>query len=223
MEILKSVEALYEKMVERRRHIHENPELSTMEDQTCEYIVEQLTEAGFDEVVNIPNGGVIAWVRGGKKGKTVMLRADIDALPLQESPCNLSKERTCISKVDGVMHACGHDAHTAMLLTAGQVLLNNKEELNGDVLLVFERGEEGGGNIRYIVEYFLENNITYDVCYGMHVNQLLETGKAPDMLEAEELRAVTAFACTAAGLSTTKSGGISSVPDYDDVIRRLNG
>ena len=100
MEILKSVEALYEKMVERRRHIHENPELSTMEDQTCEYIVEQLTEAGFDEVVNIPNGGVIAWVRGGKKGKTVMLRADIDALPLQESPCNLSKERTCISKVD---------------------------------------------------------------------------------------------------------------------------
>ena len=177
MEILKSVESLYEKMVERRRHIHENPELSAMEDQTCEYIVDQLKAAGFEEIVNIPNGGVIAWVRGGKKGKTVMLRADIDALPLQESPRNLSQERTCISKNPGVMHACGHDAHTAMLLTAGEVLLNNREELNGDVLLVFERGEEGGGNIRYIVEYFLDNKITYDVCYGMHVNQNLETGR----------------------------------------------
>lgn len=177
MDILNAVENLYPKMVERRRHIHRHPELSTKEDQTCAYIMEQLTEAGIEEVINIPDGGVIAYIRGNKSGKTVMLRADIDALPIQEPTYNLSKERVCVSENDGVMHACGHDAHTAMLLTAGEVLNANKEELNGDVLLVFERGEEGGGNIWKILEYFHEHDVKYDVCFGMHVEQKLDTGK----------------------------------------------
>lgn len=177
MDILKLIEANYDKMVENRRYLHAHPELSTMEDNTCRYIIEQLKASGLEEIIDIPNGGVIAWVRGNGGKKTVMLRADIDALPIQEPDRNLSKPRVCISENDGVMHACGHDAHTSMLLAAADVLYKNKDELNGDVLLVFERGEEGGGNIKYILQYFWDNDIKYDVCFGMHVEQKLETGK----------------------------------------------
>ena len=143
MDILRPYEA---QMIADRRWLHEHPELSGQETQTIDYIVKALEEMGLSIHI-IPDGGVIAYIRGNKSGKTVMLRADIDALPIQEPTHNLSKERVCVSENDGVMHACGHDAHTAVLLTAGEVLNANKEELNGDVLLVFERGEEGGTNI----------------------------------------------------------------------------
>ena len=93
------------------------------------------------EYVQIPDGGIIGQIHGGKPGKTVLLRADIDALPIPENPKNLCRDKICVSKNDGVSHACGHDAHTAMLLTEAKILNEHKDELNGSVILCFEQGE----------------------------------------------------------------------------------
>ncbi len=173
MDIRKEVENIFPMLVEQRRHLHEDPELSRKEFHTVAYIIERLKGFGLEEITEIEDGGVIAWVRGGKAPaegkKTILLRADIDALPIDEPEINLSQPRCCRSKNQGVMHACGHDAHTSMLLGAAKILFENRAGLHGDVLCCFERGEEGGGNIVNIIRYFKDNGIRYDCCFGMHV------------------------------------------------------
>ena len=144
-------------MIEMRRHFHENPELSAVEFETLKRIGEELTKMGI-AYMDVPNGGIIGIIDSGKEGRTVALRADIDALPMTENETNGGgKGRTCISKKDGVMHACGHDGHTATLLGVAKLLNENKDAFNGKVYLIFEQGEEGGGNYAYIVKY-MENH-----------------------------------------------------------------
>ena len=117
-----SLTAKYEdEMIAIRRHIHRHPELSNKEYKTTEFIREKLTEYGVEIAEIGMKTGVVAVIRGGKPGKTVLLRADMDALPIQESKTNLTKEKVCISKNDGISHACGHDAHTAMLLAEAKI------------------------------------------------------------------------------------------------------
>lgn len=168
-------EAQFSNAVIDRRYLHEHPELSGQEENTVRYICEQLDKEEIP-YVNVPNGGVIATIHGCPGGKTVMLRADIDALPVDEPEINLSKKRVCRSQNPGVMHACGHDAHTAMLLGAGRILNQLKDQFCGTVILNFERGEEGGGNWRYLVEYYQTSGVKYDICFGMHVEQKLPAG-----------------------------------------------
>ena len=155
MDILNEAKKNFDYMVRIRRHMHEYPENSGVEYETVKYIASELDALGIEYVV-VPEGGIIGQIHGGKPGKTVLLRADMDALPIKESKTNLTKEKVCISKNDGVSHACGHDAHTAMLLAEAKILNENKEDLNGNIVLLFERGEEAGGNIRNLLPYAVE-------------------------------------------------------------------
>lgn len=167
-------------IISLRRHFHENPELSDHEDNTIARISQELTEMGIEHI-EIPHGGILATIKGPAEkdnGRKVLLRADCDALPVQETDTVLNgMPRVCKSKVDGVMHACGHDGHTAMLLGAAKILLEKQDEIEGTVYLVFERGEEFTGNVKYIFAYMEKNNITVDSCWGIHLLSTLETGK----------------------------------------------
>ena len=177
MDILKKSMDLYDYTIGLRRHLHENPELSGREFNTVKLICAELDKMGI-EYVNIPGGGVLAHIDGNTEGKTVLLRADCDALPIDELPNNAKKPKACpISKVRGVHHACGHDGHTAMLLTAAKILNENKDEIKGRIYILFERGEEGGGNIYWIMKYIQENNIHIDASFAEHTDTDLSAGQ----------------------------------------------
>ncbi len=142
-------------LVKWRRHLHMYPEPSMQEHETAAYVVEQLREIGIDEIqTGVGETGVVAMVRGGKKrGKTVGLRADMDALEMTEET-----GAEYASRKPGLMHACGHDGHTAGLLGAGAILHGMRAKLPGNVKLVFQPGEEGpGGALKMINDGVLEN------------------------------------------------------------------
>ncbi len=164
-------------IISMRRYFHEHPELSNQEDKTVEKLSRELTSMGIEHTV-IPHGGILGKIKGNKdNGKAVLLRADIDGLPVQETPDNLKEGmRTCMSQNPGVMHACGHDGHMAMLLGACKILLEKKDEIEGTVYICFERGEEGGGNVRFIFKYIEDNDIKIDSVYGIHVHSTDPTG-----------------------------------------------
>ena len=169
-----------EYIVSMRRYFHENPELSNREDSTIATISDELTKMGIEHEI-IPHGGLLATIKGPAEkdtGRKVLLRADVDALPVQESDTVLGGlPRTVKSKNDGVMHACGHDGHIAMLLGAAKVLLDRKDEICGTVYLCFERGEEATGNAVFIYKYLYDKGIVPDSVYGTHLYSGLESGK----------------------------------------------
>lgn len=176
MNYLKLAKENEDLLIELRRFLHRHPEVSGKETQTVAFIKEKLKKfkIEFEEVVD---GGVVAWLGNSTIDKKVLLRADIDALPMGENPCNLKGKKSAVSEIDGVCHACGHDAHTAMLLTAGKLLKENERELQGQVYLVFERGEEGTGNIKYILRYLEEKKLQFDAVYSTHVLSTFTGGK----------------------------------------------
>lgn len=176
MDILALAKKEQERIVSYRRYLHENPELSQQETNTVSYICNRLEEFGIS-YVEVPKGGVLGFLGGDNESKTVLLRADMDALPVPESPCNLKQPKTCVSKVEGVSHVCGHDAHVAMLLVAGKILQEQIDQVPGRVVLFFERAEEAGGNILYLLRYLHEQKIRIDGCFGMHVKGNLDAGQ----------------------------------------------
>lgn len=210
-------------MVQARRYLHEHPELTGQEYETVKYIMAQLKEMGV-ECIEVENGGVLGFIRGNKEGKTVILRADCDALPVLEKD-NLNGTRCTWSQNPGLMHACGHDRHTASLLGAAKVLLEKKDALEGTVILCFERGEEGGGNVKYIFAYLEKNGYHIDSCFGMHTNLPLETGKVA-VNDTNCLAGVLGFEVTIEG-----RGGHGSRPDQAEnpidcfvaIYQRLQG
>ena len=194
-----------------RNYLHEHPELTGEEYETVKFIMAELEKMGAD-YVEIPNGGVLVTIKGTAekdKGKTVMLRADCDALPVTEKD-NLNGTRCVWSKNPGVMHACGHDAHTAMLLTAAKILLEKQDEIEGTVYLIFERGEEGAGNVRYIIPYCENHGIKPDSIYGAHVSALDPTGNII-INDTDVLAAAMGFEIEIEGL-----GGHGSRPDMSN-------
>ena len=177
MDIQKLVAAEEELLISLRRHFHEHPELSEQEFRTLEYIDERLDAWGIPNV-EIPFGGIFATIDSGKPGRTILLRADIDALPIEESPTNLAGPKICVSQNPGVSHACGHDAHTAMLLVAAKILAEHKDEWCGKVICMFEQAEEmGDRGIRDLLPYLETNGIHIDACYGTHMMYSLPAGK----------------------------------------------
>ena len=176
MEIKKLAKENQELLIEMRRHIHQNPELSGVEYKTLEYIKEKLQQFNicYEEV---EDGGILGYIGDKNAEKTVLLRADIDALPILENKRNLKREKIVVSTNDGVQHACGHDAHTAMLLVSGKILQENASELKGRVILLFERGEEGGGNIRQVLKYIDERQIKINGAHAIHLNPGISSGK----------------------------------------------
>ncbi len=164
----------YNEVVSIRRHLHMNPELSFQEFETAKFVATKLKEMGVSFQDNIAGTGLVGIIKGKKdNGKVVALRADMDALPIQEENSNDYK-----SKNNGVMHACGHDAHTASLLGAASILNELKENFDGSIKLIFQPGEEKlpGGASLMIKEGALENPRPLSVI-GQHVMPLISSGK----------------------------------------------
>lgn len=175
MDIMKEALAIEQQVIGWQEHFHVNAELSQKEDHTVEVILEHLNNLGI-ECVNVPDGGVLGFINGKKPGKTVLLRADIDALDMQEAPRNDQFPKKVLSKNPGVAHTCGHDAHTAMLMGAAQILQTHTDELEGDVVLYFERGEEHGEGDLHLMGYIQENSIHVDGAWGLHMRPSLPAG-----------------------------------------------
>ena len=167
-----SLTAKYEdEMIAIRRHIHRHPELSNKEYKTTEFIREKLTEYGVEIAEIGMKTGVVAVIRGGKPGKTVAIREDIDALPM--------KELTGLpfaSENDGACHSCGHDIHTTVLLYCAKVLSEIREELAGTVMLIFQPAEEGVRGAKSIVDNGHLDGVDYLI--GSHVTNKKEDDPA---------------------------------------------
>jgi amidohydrolase len=133
-----------------RRFLHEHPELGFQEFETARLVAERLESMGVEDIrTGIAVTGVTGLIKGTKTGgpeKVVLVRADMDALPILEE-----NEVDYRSKIDGKMHACGHDAHTSMLLGVGRLLLDRRDEFSGTVKLLFQPAEEGGGGARVMI------------------------------------------------------------------------
>ncbi|MFZ3589794.1 M20 family metallopeptidase [Bacillus sp. DJP31] len=157
-------------MVEIRRFLHMHPELSFQEVQTAEYIANFYRELGVEVRTNVGGNGVVATIKGGKPGPTVALRADFDALPIQDA-----KDVPYKSKIPGVMHACGHDGHTASLLVLAEALNIIKDQLPGNFVLIHQHAEEysPGGAISMIQDGCLDG---VDVIFGTHLWATEPTG-----------------------------------------------
>lgn len=176
MEIIEEAAKRFDSMVEARRRLHEQPELSGREYRTLDFIQSELERMGIP-YIHVEQGGILGYIEGRGPGKTLLLRADMDALPIEESPENLAGPKKCVSKVPGVSHTCGHDCHTAMLLGEAALLNSCRDRWDGRIILCFEQGEEGGGNIKYILRYLEEEHPTrIDACYGAHVRWDMDTG-----------------------------------------------
>lgn len=177
MDILARVQEKYDSMILLRRYLHENPETGPEEQiNTMNMIETQLRETGIP-YVRVPGGGVFGFIEGPAEGKTLLMRSDMDALPIQESAYNLKQKRTCCSKVPGVMHGCGHDAHVAMLLTEASILKEMQNELKGSVILMFEEGEEGHMNVEEMCRYIDQEHLQIDGCHASHVRWDIPVGK----------------------------------------------
>ena len=149
-----------EKIIEQRRKLHQNPELSMEEKQSNDFIKKELESYGL-EVKQLEPTGLVAEINPNSDGKTVLLRADFDALPIEET-----NDFDFKSKNPGKSHACGHDAHTAMLLAATRALLEIKDELKGTVRLLFQPGEETGDGGKAVVK----QGVTKDVDSGFAIH-----------------------------------------------------
>lgn len=167
-DILDKAKANEEYIINFRRDLHENPELSGQEFKTQEKIMKELDKLGIP-YKKAGNTSLIATLKGGKSGKTVALRGDIDALPVNEETDVEFK-----SKTNGVMHACGHDAHTSMLLGAAKILSEMKNEIPGEVRFFFQEAEETFSGAKKIIEAGGMDGV--DACLGMHGMVELETG-----------------------------------------------
>lgn len=170
MDYLRISERNKERMLEYRRHLHENPELSGEEFNTLRFIREKLEECGIT-YAEVKDGGILGFIDGKGPGKRILLRADCDALPMEESPLNEKGAKSCVSKNPEAAHTCGHDFHTASLLTVAGVLSENRHEWRGSVLLYFERSEEKKGLFQYnLLKYIEKEQIRIDGCFAFHVN-----------------------------------------------------
>lgn len=172
-------------VIEWRRHFHQFPELSNRETKTGAYIAEHLKKLGMEVQYPVAKTGVVALLKGVKPGPVIALRADIDALPVTErnSLPFASKEKTTFNGQEtGIMHACGHDTHTAILMAVAEILSKNKSDLKGTIKFIFQPAEEGspageeGGADLMVKEGVLENP-KVDVIFGMHIQSISPLGR----------------------------------------------
>ncbi len=178
------IEAIESKVIEWRRHFHQNPELSNREFNTAETITKHLRSLGLEVQTGIAHTGVVGILRGNNSGKVIALRADIDGLPVTERndlPYKSEVKTTFLNTETGVMHACGHDTHTAILMGVAEILSKNKDKINGTVKFIFQPAEEGplpgeeGGAKLMIKEGVLENP-KVDAIFGLHIRSNYEVG-----------------------------------------------
>ena len=208
MDIKEKAENIKDYIIEMRRHFHQNPELSLEEFETTKKIVNELEKMGI-EVSTFKDGltGCVGTIKGAKEGKTLLLRADIDALSVHEKT-NLE----FASRVDGKMHACGHDCHAAMLLGVAKILSEMKDKFSGNIKLFFQAAEEIGLGAKLSIEQGVMDNV--DACYGVHVTSRFESPKI-NMQYGERMAATDVFKLTVEG---TSSHGSSPHLGHDAIV-----
>ncbi|KAB2333329.1 amidohydrolase [Cytobacillus depressus] len=171
---LESAKQVEQYVISLRRDFHMHPEVGLQEKRTIKVVTEELRKMGVAYEI-VPNGGVIGIIEGEEQGKSLILRADLDALPMQEDETNLKDVKQVVSKYDGVSHTCGHDGHTAMLLGTAKILSQNRNKIKGKVILAFEQAEEIGGGIIGILQRLIE--IGADGVWGIHLKSDIPSGK----------------------------------------------
>ena len=186
-------------IIETRRDIHKYPELGFEVHRTAGIVSDRLNSFGIDVQTGIGKTGVVGTLQGEKDGATIALRADMDALPIQETSDIPYK-----SVHDGVMHACGHDGHTAMLLGAAEIISKFQDTLNGTVKFIFQPAEEGEGGARFMIEDGCLDGV--DEIYGIHVWSYQKYGTI-GVKEGPILAAADAFTITIEG-----KGGHGAAP-----------
>ena len=208
MDIKQKAENIKDYIIEMRRYFHQNPELSLEEFETTKKIVNELEKMGI-EVSTFKDGltGCVGTIKGAKEGKTLLLRADIDALSVHEQT-NLE----FASRVDGKMHACGHDCHAAMLLGVAKILSEMKDKFSGNIKLFFQAAEEIGLGAKLSIEQGVMDNV--DACYGVHVTPRFESSKI-NMQYGERMAATDVFKLTVEG---TSSHGSSPHLGHDAIV-----
>ena len=183
--LTQAIDKIEPKCIEWRRQLHQYPELGNREFKTAKLIASHLKELGFEVKENVAKTGVVGILKGAKSGPCIALRADMDALPVVERvkiPF-ASKEKTIYNGEEvGVMHACGHDTHVAMLMSVAEILSGIKSELKGTIKFIFQPAEEGapdgeeGGAALMVKEGVMENP-KVDAIFGLHIQSRIESGK----------------------------------------------
>ncbi len=180
----KDYAAIEDKVIEWRRDIHQNPELGNREFKTAEKIAKHLESLGIEVQTEVAHTGVVGILKGNKPGKVVALRADIDALPVVERndlPYKSNVTSEYLGEKVGVMHACGHDTHTAILMGVAEVMAKNMDKIKGTIKFIFQPAEEGpppgeeGGALLMVKEGVLENP-KVDAIFGLHINSQTPVG-----------------------------------------------
>ena len=173
------------KVVEWRRHIHQYPELGNQEVKTAKYVADHLRRLGIEVRTGVAKTGVVGILKGSQPGPVIGLRADLDGLPVTERNALpfASKEKSVFNGQNvGVMHACGHDTHVAMLMGTAEVLAGMKDKIKGTVVFIFQPAEEGPpageeGGAPLMVKEGVMDNPKIDAVFGIHINSQTEVGK----------------------------------------------
>lgn len=181
----KDIAAVESKVIEWRRDIHQHPELSNREFNTAEKIAEHLRALGIEVQTGVAHTGVVGLLKGNRPGKVVALRADIDALPVTERndlPFKSMVTSEYLGQEVGVMHACGHDTHIAIMMGVAEVLSKNKDKIRGTIKFVFQPAEEGPppgeeGGAELMVKQGVLENPKVDAIYGLHIGSYLPVGQ----------------------------------------------
>lgn len=226
-----AAKAIEPKTIEWRRDFHAHPELSNREVRTAEQIAKRLRALGMEVQTGVGLNGVVGLLRGGQSGRTVGLRADMDALPVTEQTDVPFKSKVTAQfrgETVGVMHACGHDSHVAILLSVAEVLAGMRQQLAGQVLFVFQPAEEGPpegerGGAQLMLEQGAFKAAKPDVMYGLHVMASLPTGvigyrSGPFMASADS------FTLTVKGRQTHGSrpwGGVDPIVTSSQIVLGL--
>ena len=172
--IKKRAKELEKETIETRGFLHEYPEISSEEFETSKYLKQKVKEMGLQVEEVYGSTGFTALLDTGSPGKTLGIRTDIDALPIEENPNNLVGKRKYLSKNTGAMHACGHDGHMAMVLTVIQIINEMKDFLSGKIYFIFEEGEEIGAGIDAMLTHLEDKNL--DAIYGNHLAAFMDSG-----------------------------------------------
>jgi amidohydrolase len=170
--IRNEVLALKDEMVKMRRDLHQYPEPGFKEERTSQLVANHLETSGIEVRTGIGKTGVVGLFTGQREGKTLLLRSDMDALPIQEQ-----NEVEYRSRNDGVMHACGHDGHMTILLTTAKILSRYQKSIKGNIRFVFQPAEEGPGGARLMIEEGVMSNPSVDGVLGLHLWNYLPIGK----------------------------------------------
>ncbi len=196
--------SLHPQIIEWRRLIHQKPELGFKEEITSEFISQKLSEWGIEHQTGIAKTGIVATIKGSKSAsdrRVLAIRADMDALPIQE----LNQVSYC-SQHDGVMHACGHDGHTAIALGTAKYLQEHRDRFAGTVKFIFQPAEEGPGGAKPMIEAGVLKNPDVDAIIGLHLWNNLPLGTV-GVRAGALMAAVESFHCTILG-----KGGHGAIP-----------